>query len=96
MSGLGLEKVCTEITDFRISIAALARLANLELGVCGEKALMVGGAFGCFFATGWVECWSVRVSEKSLERCLAAPRGLPVSCSHGQSLGVIKCKAEIC
>lgn len=91
MSGLGLEKVCTEITDFRIGITALARLANLELGVCGEKALMVGGTFGSFFATGWVECWSIRISEKSLERLSGNIwGGLPVSCSHDQLLGVRK------
>lgn len=68
MGSLGLEEVCTEITNFRIGIAALARLADLELGVCWEESLMVGGTFGSFFATGWVECWSVRISEKTLAR----------------------------
>lgn len=72
MGGLGLEKVCTEITDFRIGITALARLADLELGVRGEKTLMVGGTFGSFFAAGWVKCWSVKISEKSSGRSLSS------------------------
>lgn len=68
MGGLGLEKVCTEITDLRIGVTTLTRLADLELGMSREKALMVGGTFGSFFAAGWVESWSVRISEKTSEK----------------------------
>lgn len=60
MGGLGGEELGSEIVGFFVCVAALACLAELELGVRWEETLVVGRAAKGFFASGLGIIWLVK------------------------------------
>lgn len=52
VSGLGGEELGAQVAGFAVGIAALAGLAEFELCVRGEEALVVGWPAEGFFADG--------------------------------------------
>ena len=52
MRGFGGKELGAEVSSVAVGVAALAGLAELELGVGWEEALVVGGTALGFFASG--------------------------------------------